>query len=137
MRRDRNAHCPHAIRPTEVGCPRLRQNDNCPKSETSDLGRQGSRVKPAPFRYTKARSVEHAVELLGGESDARLLAGGQSLIATLNMRLSSPRLLVDLNGIGGLDHIAHKDGLIEIGALVRHVQAERSEVMTRQAPLIA
>jgi len=94
-------------------------------------------VKPAPFRYAKARSVEHAVELLGGESDARPLAGGQSLIATLNMRLSSPRLLVDLNGIGGLDHIAHKDGLIEIGALVRHVQAEHSEVMTRQAPLIA
>jgi carbon-monoxide dehydrogenase medium subunit len=94
-------------------------------------------VKPAPFRYAKARSVEHAVELLAGESDARALAGGQSLIATLNMRLSSPRLLVDLNGIGGLDHIAHKDGLIEIGALVRHVQAERSPVVTRQAPLIA
>jgi carbon-monoxide dehydrogenase medium subunit len=94
-------------------------------------------VKPAPFRYAKARSVEHAIELLGSESDANLLAGGQTLIATLNMRLSSPRLLVDLNGIGGLDQIAHKDGLIEIGALVRHGQAERSDVMTRQAPLIA
>jgi aerobic carbon-monoxide dehydrogenase medium subunit len=98
---------------------------------------RGSRVKPAPFRYAKARSVEHAIELLGGESDARLLAGGQSLIATLNMRLSSPRLLVDINRIGGLEHIAHKNGLIEIGALVRHAQAECSEVMTRQAPLIA
>ncbi|MGP0089463.1 MAG: FAD binding domain-containing protein [Xanthobacteraceae bacterium] len=94
-------------------------------------------MKPAPFRYAEARSVEHAVELLGGESDARLLAGGQSLIATLNMRLSSPRLLVDINRIGGLDHIALKDGMIEIGALVRHSQAERSEVMARHAPLIA
>jgi carbon-monoxide dehydrogenase medium subunit len=94
-------------------------------------------VKPAPFRYAKARSVEHAVELLGSESDACPLAGGQSLVATLNMRLSSPRLLVDLNGVGGLDQIAPKDGLIEIGALVRHVQAQHSPVMTRQAPLIA
>jgi carbon-monoxide dehydrogenase medium subunit len=94
-------------------------------------------VKPAPFRYAKARSVEHAVELLGSESDARVLAGGQSLIATLNMRLSSPQLLVDINRIGGLDRIAHKDGLIEIGALVRHAQAERSEVITRRAPLLA
>src|ERR1700676_2061114 len=136
MRRDRNAHRLPKIWETEVGCSRPRQNDNWPKPETSELGRQGSRVKPAPFRYAKARSVEHAVELLCGESDARPLAGGQSLIATLNMRLSSPRLLVDLNGIGGLDHITHKDGLIEIGALVRHVQAERSEGVARQAPLI-
>ena len=44
-------------------------------------------------------------------NEARLLAGGQSLIATLNMRLSAPRLLVDINGIGGLDGIARKDGL--------------------------
>src|SRR5580700_3606149 len=93
-RLDRDAaYCPPTIRRTEVGCSRLRSNDNCSRSETSDFGRQGSRVKPAPFRYAKARSVEHAVELLGSESDARVLAGGQSLIATLNMRLSSPRLL--------------------------------------------
>jgi CO/xanthine dehydrogenase FAD-binding subunit len=55
-------------------------------------------VKPAPFAYARARSLEHAVELLG-ESEARVLAGGQSLMATLNMRLSSPRLLVDINHI--------------------------------------
>ncbi|MEA2904665.1 MAG: aerobic carbon-monoxide dehydrogenase medium subunit, partial [Alphaproteobacteria bacterium] len=69
--------------------------------------------------------------------DARLLAGGQSLIATLNMRLSAPSVLVDINGISGLDRVAEKNGAVEIGALVRHVQAERSDVIARLAPLIA
>jgi carbon-monoxide dehydrogenase medium subunit len=94
-------------------------------------------VKPAPFAYARARSVEHAVALLGEHLDARLLAGGQSLIATLNMRLSAPSLLIDINGIGGLDGIELKGGVVEIGALVRHVQAERSDVITKNAPLIA
>ena len=58
-------------------------------------------MKPAPFAYKKARSLEEAVALLGEHKDARLLAGGQSLIATLNMRLSAPALLIDINGIGG------------------------------------
>jgi carbon-monoxide dehydrogenase medium subunit len=93
-------------------------------------------VKPAPFAYAKARSLEHAIELMAG-ADARVLAGGQSLIATLNMRLSHPALLVDINGIGGLDRIAVKDGTIEIGALTRHVQAETSAEVARHAPLIA
>jgi aerobic carbon-monoxide dehydrogenase medium subunit len=93
-------------------------------------------LKPPPFGFAKARSVAHAIELLAMD-DARLLAGGQSLIATLNMRLSHPALLVDLNGIGGLDGIARKNGHIEIGALVRHAQAERSPDIARHAPLIA
>lgn len=93
-------------------------------------------MKPAPFAYKKARSVEEAVRLLGTQ-DARLLAGGQSLIATLNMRLSAPSLLIDINGIGGLDGIALKDGALEIGALVRHTQAERSDTVAKHAPLIA
>ena len=93
-------------------------------------------MKPAPFAYAKAHSVAHAIELLGSD-DARLLAGGQSLIATLNMRLSHPALLVDINGVGGLDKISSNDGHIEIGALVRHAQAERSAELGRRAPLIA
>jgi aerobic carbon-monoxide dehydrogenase medium subunit len=93
-------------------------------------------LKPAPFAYAKARSVAHAIELLGTD-DARLLAGGQSLIATLNMRLSEPALLVDINGIGGLDRITLKNAHIEIGALVRYVQAQRSAEIARAAPLIA
>src|SRR5690348_778802 len=93
-------------------------------------------VKPAPFDYARARSVEHAVELLGREG-ARVLAGGQSLMATLNMRLSSPSLLVDINEVAGLDRIARRNGHIEVGALVRHAQAERSMELARAAPLIA
>lgn len=93
-------------------------------------------MKPAPFAYAKARSVAQAVDLLA-EEDARLLAGGQSLIATLNMRLSHPALLVDINGIGELAGIALKNDQLEIGALTRHAQAERSAEITRHAPLIA
>ena len=93
-------------------------------------------MKPAPFAYKKARSLDEAVSLLV-EKDARLLAGGQSLIATLNMRLSAPSLLIDINGLGGLDGITVKGGAVEIGALTRHAQAERSDVIAKQAPLIA
>jgi carbon-monoxide dehydrogenase medium subunit len=93
-------------------------------------------LKPAPFAYAKARSVAHAIELLA-DDDARLLAGGQSLIATLNMRLSEPALLVDINGIGGLDRISLKNAHVEIGALVRYAQAERSAEIAQAAPLIA
>jgi aerobic carbon-monoxide dehydrogenase medium subunit len=94
------------------------------------------RVKPAPFAYERARSLDHAIELMGVE-DARLLAGGQSLIATLNMRLSRPRLLVDINRVPGLDRITLNNGRIEIGALVRHAQAERSAEIAAHARLIA
>jgi carbon-monoxide dehydrogenase medium subunit len=95
-------------------------------------------VKPAPFAYAKAKSVEHAIELLGRPgAEARLLAGGQSLIATLNMRLSAPKLLVDINGIGGLSGVAVKNGAVEIGALTRHAGAERSADIANHAPLVA
>jgi aerobic carbon-monoxide dehydrogenase medium subunit len=93
-------------------------------------------MKPAPFAYARARSVAHAIDLLA-QDDARLLAGGQSLIATLNMRLSHPTLLVDINGVEGLDRIAAKNGHLELGALVRYAQAERSAELARLAPLIA
>jgi carbon-monoxide dehydrogenase medium subunit len=93
-------------------------------------------MKPAPFAYAKARSVAHAIDLLA-QDDARLLAGGQSLIATLNMRLSHPALLVDINGVDGLDRITTKNGHLELGALVRYAQAERSAELARRAPLIA
>ncbi|MBI3436643.1 MAG: xanthine dehydrogenase family protein subunit M [Proteobacteria bacterium] len=95
-------------------------------------------MKPAAFAYARARSVEHAISLLGEhQGDARLLAGGQSLIATLNMRLSSPSLLVDINRLPDLGAISVTAGIVEFGALVRHVQAEQSETVARYAPLIA
>jgi carbon-monoxide dehydrogenase medium subunit len=94
-------------------------------------------LKPAPFGFAKARSVEHAIALLAEHADARLLAGGQSLIATLNMRLSAPRLLIDINALDGLKQIEVKDDTLEIGALVRHAEAERSADVARHAPLLA
>jgi carbon-monoxide dehydrogenase medium subunit len=100
--------------------------------------KRGRHVKPAPFAYTKARTLKEAVTLLARhKDDARLLAGGQSLIATLNMRLSAPELLIDINGIKGLDGIAKKGKFVEIGALARHAQLERSDIISRHAPLIA
>jgi carbon-monoxide dehydrogenase medium subunit len=94
-------------------------------------------VKPAPFVYKKARTVDEALSLMAGEPDARLLAGGQTLIASLNMRLSAPPLLIDINGIADLDRIELSNGRVNIGALVRHAQAERDETIARAAPLIA
>jgi aerobic carbon-monoxide dehydrogenase medium subunit len=95
-------------------------------------------VKPAPFAYAKAKSIEHAIELLARpDGEARLLAGGQSLIATLNMRLSAPKLLIDLNGVTALSGITVKGGMAEIGALTRHAEIERSKVIAAHAPLIA
>lgn len=95
-------------------------------------------MKPAPFAYAKARSVEDAVRLLNEHGDnAKLLAGGQSLMATLNMRLSQPAILIDLNGIPGLDGIALNGGDVAIGALVRHATAAKSDVIAKHVPLIA
>jgi aerobic carbon-monoxide dehydrogenase medium subunit len=95
-------------------------------------------VKPAPFAYAKARSIAHAIELLEKQGDgARVLAGGQSLMPALNMRLDAPKLLVDINGIPGLDGIALREGMLEIGALVRHTQALASPLVAIHAPLLA
>src|SRR5215218_8123467 len=98
----------------------------------------GGGVKPAAFAYAKARSLDDAIALLGAhKGEAKLLAGGQSLIATLNMRLSSPSLLVDINGVAGLEGVSIKNHMVEIGALTRHVTLERSAEIARHAPLIA
>jgi carbon-monoxide dehydrogenase medium subunit len=95
-------------------------------------------LKPAPFAYAKARSLKDAVaQLAAHRGEAKLLAGGQSLIATLNMRLSNPSLLVDINDVAGLDSISVKNGTVEIGALTRHVTLERSADIAKHAPLIA
>lgn len=95
-------------------------------------------MKPAAFAYAKARSLDHAVALLRDEAGgAHVLAGGQSLVPSLNMRLSQPGLLVDINAIPDLDRITLANGHVAIGALVRHAQAERSPDIARHAPLIA
>ena len=94
-------------------------------------------MKPAAFAYAKARSLDHALELLQGEPESKVLAGGQSLMPTLNMRLSAPRLLVDINHIRDLRDIVRDGDWLEIGALVRHTQAEQAPDIAKLAPLIA
>jgi len=94
-------------------------------------------LKPAAFAYAKARSLEDAVaQLSAHQGEAKLLAGGQSLIATLNMRLSAPTLLIDINGVADLDGVSVNNGMVEIGALTRHVTLERSDLVAKHAPLI-
>jgi carbon-monoxide dehydrogenase medium subunit len=95
-------------------------------------------LKPAAFAYAKARSLDDAIALLGAhKGEAKLLAGGQSLIATLNMRLSAPSLLIDINGVAGLDGISVENYTVEIGAMTRHVTLEGSAKIAKHAPLIA
>jgi len=69
--------------------------------------------------------------------DARILAGGQSLIPSLNMRLSAPEVLVDIGGLSALKSISIERGVVRIGALVTHAQIERSEEVRKHAPLLA
>ena len=95
-------------------------------------------MKPVPFAYVRAESLEHAVESLQEHGDeAQILAGGQSLLPALNMRLARPGVLVDLNFAAGLDVIAVENGWIRIGALVRQAAAERAPIVHDECPLLA
>jgi carbon-monoxide dehydrogenase medium subunit len=95
-------------------------------------------VKPAPFAHEEPRSLENALGLLAqhGE-DAKVLAGGQSLIPLLNFRLARPEVLVDVNRIDGLSFIRRRDGLLRIGALTRMASLERSPLVRERWPLLA
>jgi len=94
-------------------------------------------VKAPSFAYAKPRSLEEAFVLLRRTEDAKVLAGGQTLLATLNMRLSSPAVLVDITGVPGLDGIAVRGSVLRIGALTRHREIERSPEVAEHAPLLA
>jgi carbon-monoxide dehydrogenase medium subunit len=95
-------------------------------------------VKPPAFEYTAPRSVEEALAELAEHGDeAKLLAGGQSLVPLLNMRLVAPARLVDLNRVAGLAYIAERDGGVAIGAMTRQRAAEKSALVARRVPLLA
>ena len=90
-------------------------------------------MKPPPFEYHAVASVDEAVSLLGDLGDeAKVLAGGQSLVPLLALRLARPAHLVDINGLADLATVANGNGLV-VGALVRHRVAERSPVVRRQS----
>ena len=93
---------------------------------------------PAAFEYARASSVDEASKLLDrfGE-DAKVLAGGHSLIPLMRLRLAQPKALVDINGIKGLDQIKESGGKLHVGALVRHVTIQNSSVAKDKLPLLA
>jgi aerobic carbon-monoxide dehydrogenase medium subunit len=94
---------------------------------------------PSRFRYEAPRSIDEAIALLQqGGGEAKVLAGGQSLVPLLKLRFAAPELLVDINGLPGLDyHKVDADGTIRIGALCRHADLERSTVLPGRQPTMA
>jgi CO/xanthine dehydrogenase FAD-binding subunit len=91
-------------------------------------------VKPPRFDYRAPLSVEEVLPLLG--PDSTVLAGGQSLVPLLNLRLAVPALVVDVNGVAELDYIRAGAGALRIGAMTRQVVLERSEVVRRRWALL-
>src|SRR5215467_11434038 len=95
-------------------------------------------VIPASFRYAAPQSVAEAVDLLATHADAKVLAGGHSLLPLMKLRLAMPPVLVDINRIPGLDYIREDPQLGELraGALARHVDFERSDLIRQRYPLL-
>jgi carbon-monoxide dehydrogenase medium subunit len=89
------------------------------------------RVYPASFEYFAPTSLDEALEILERFGDeAKVLAGGQSLIPLLKLRVTAPSALVDINRVEGLDELGERDGRLHVGALVRHKTCERSELLS-------
>jgi carbon-monoxide dehydrogenase medium subunit len=93
-------------------------------------------VKPPPFEYHAPATVEEACSLLGSLEDAKVLAGGQSLVPLLNFRLARPQHLVDINRIAGLDRIYEREGGVAVQALARQAAVEDSQLVARICPLL-
>ena len=95
-------------------------------------------LKPAPFGYCRASSVDEAVHALALRGDeAKVIAGGQSLVPMMNLRLVRPSFLVDVNRISELGHVSVVDDSVRVGAMVRHAQLETDSLVLRDAPLLA
>ena len=95
-------------------------------------------MKAAAFDYVRVGSVDEAIALLQAHGDdAKILAGGQTVMATLNMRLSNPALLVDISPIPGLKRITVQGDTLHIGAMVTHSEIEASGVIREHAPLLS
>jgi carbon-monoxide dehydrogenase medium subunit len=93
---------------------------------------------PPPFDYVAPRSLDEVLDLLAEHGDeAKVLAGGQSLIPLLKLRLGEPALLVDINRLDGLGQLAEDGGQLRVGALVRHRDAERSALLRERYPTMA
>src|SRR5438105_452945 len=94
-------------------------------------------MKPAAFEYVVADSIEQAVAALAqGRGEAKIIAGGQSLVPMLNFRLLRPAILVDINRIPNLAYVREEASALRIGALTRHHQLETSPVIARHFPVL-
>jgi aerobic carbon-monoxide dehydrogenase medium subunit len=91
-------------------------------------------VKPPPFRYSRPESVTEALTLL--DAEAKVLAGGQSLIPLLNMRLAAPEHLVDINRLSTLSYVEAADGAVHVGALARHADVLANPAAATAQPLL-
>jgi aerobic carbon-monoxide dehydrogenase medium subunit len=93
---------------------------------------------PAAFDYQRASSVDEAVQLLGEHGDdAKLLAGGHSLLPLMKLRLAAPAVLIDIGRLDDLSYVRSEDGQVRIGALSRHHDLATSDELREQAPLLA
>lgn len=94
-------------------------------------------MKPAPFNLLRPKSVDEALALLQAHGDeAKVLAGGQSLVPLMNFRLAQPHNLIDLNGVEGLDQIKFDDQTLTVGAMVRQRDIERTPAIAERLPIL-
>lgn len=94
-------------------------------------------MKPSDFEYAAPDTLDEAIGLLAGEPDAKVLAGGQSLVPLLSLRLAAPSLLVDLRRVPGLAGVERANGEVTVGAMVRQRSAERDDAIRDAVPLMA
>jgi carbon-monoxide dehydrogenase medium subunit len=94
-------------------------------------------VIPAPFDYEVAESVEHAIELLGADDDAKLLAGGHSLIPAMKLRVARPSKLVDIGRLGDLAYVRDAGTQLAIGALTRHKDVRDNPLLQEHCPIVS
>src|SRR5881409_4454161 len=93
---------------------------------------------PASFDYSSPKTLSEAISLLKQHgSDAKILAGGQSLIPLMKLRLAAPKHLIDLNGITDLSYIKESDGHLTIGAMTRESELDASDLIRKKYPIIA
>lgn len=94
-------------------------------------------MKAAAFNYQKASSIQEVLSLLAQHGDnAKLVAGGQSLLPALNMRLANPEILIDLQGVHELKGISEHAGVIRIGAMTTHTEIQHSPIIQKHLPLL-
>src|SRR5262244_2020216 len=117
---------------------RSRRSGSGRRSRLPNRRSKGDAMYPAQFEYHKASTVKEALDLLGRyKDDAKLLAGGHSLLPAMKLRLAQPKHLVDLRKVPGLTGIKEDGGMLVIGALTTHYAIESSPLVKSKCPVLA